>query len=545
MTQSTLSRLRGLSGPWVAVPSLILAACLPLAGQKFYPDDPLIREPKLRDVADARYRKLSDYYDFFRNLFGNAGELRTEAGRPIPARAVNTLGEPMEGSWWNRRHYYERMPIAALQAGPGDALPPAPGKWTIIAAKGEGVTPGFTIKDSRGEVYFLKFDPLGFPELATSADMITSRLFYAVGYHVPEYYIVHFTPDDLELGDDVELRDALGQQRKMRKKDIVELLLDAPRNSDGRWRGIASRLLPGKPLGPFRFDGTRSDDPNDIVPHEHRRDIRGYRVFCSWVNHDDSRAINTIDSLVEADDGSKYVKHYLIDFGSTLGSATSKPNSPRNGDEYLWDANVAARQFFTLGLWVPPWAHKKYPGIRSVGRFESRIFDPRTWVPEYPNPAFINALPDDLFWAAKQVMAFTDEEIRAIVEEGQYSDPRATEYVTDTLIERRDKIGRAFFADVLPIDRFEVRGGRLVFEDLEVKHGIVAARRHTVQWAKFNNQSGEKTAIPGAVTFEVPAAAPGEFLAAEITAADRDKPVTVYLRRQDGGFTVAGVDRSW
>ena len=33
-----------------------------------------------------------------------------------------------------------------------------------------------------------------------------------------------------------------------------------------------------------------------------------------------------------------------------------------------------------------------------------------------PITAFENRLPDDTFWAAKQVMAFTDEEIRAIVQ---------------------------------------------------------------------------------------------------------------------------------
>ena len=50
--------------------------------------------------------------------------------------------------------------------------------------------------------------------------------------------------------------------------------------------------------------------------------------------------------------------------------------------------------------------------------------------------AFLNRLPDDEFWAAKQVMAFTDDQIRAIVKVAQFSDPRAEKYVADTIIAR-------------------------------------------------------------------------------------------------------------
>lgn len=526
--------------------AVFLASWMPAGASgagKFYPDDPLERTPKPRHAAKVKPRKLSDFYDFFQNVLSPAGEHHTK-DKVIPAQGVNTLDEAMDSDWYTRRHYWKRMTIGELVTGPGEGRPPPEsGPWTIVAAKSEGITPGFHILDAAGVRYLLKFDPPDFPELATSADVVSAKFFHALGYFVPENHIVYFLPGQLRVGDDVELRDALGQKRKMTGRDVTDLLLNVPRNHEGRHRAVASRFLPGKPVGPFRFHGTRADDPNDVVRHEHRRDLRGLSVFAAWLAHDDSRAINTLDMLIE-ESGVSFLRHHLIDFGSTLGSASNGPNTPRNGDDYIFAWSPALKQFFTLGFWVPQWARKKFPGIPAVGHFESKVFDPLKWVPEYPNPAFVNRLPDDAFWAAKQVMAFTDDEIRAIVKTGRYSDPRAEEYIASALIERRDKIGRAFFRQVLPLDRFALRDGRLVFEDLEIRHGFLDRRDYSIQWFSFDNETGRKTALGGAGVFDVPSVSEGGYAAAEIRSADPKKAVTVYLRRR-GMMEVVGIERTW
>ena len=65
--------------------------------------------------------------------------------------------------------------------------------------------------------------------------------------------------------------------------------------------------------------------------------------------------------------GIPFIKHYLLDFGSTFGSATNGPNSSRSGFEELFSWKSSAREFFTLGLYVPYWAK----AIATIVRLES------------------------------------------------------------------------------------------------------------------------------------------------------------------------------
>jgi hypothetical protein len=263
------------------------------------------------------------------------------------------------------------------------------------------------------------------------------------------------------------------------------------------------------------------------------------------VDHDDSRAINTFDALVEGPSGA-FVKHYQLDFGSTLGSGTQKPNSPRSGGEHLFGWKQAGVQLFTLGLAVPRWAHASFPTLDSVGRFESTVFDPDQWVPEYPNPAFLNRLPDDEFWMAKQIVNLRDEEIRAIVETARYSDPKAAEWVTKCLIERRDKIARAVFRKVLPIDRFELRDGHLGWMDLAAAYGLGTAVEIRVRWSEFDNDRETNVPLAGEYSARLPEMrSDGYWMATFDSPARPDQTVHVYVRKRGERTQIVGVERTW
>lgn len=535
-----------LAGAVAAVTALLLPNAI--EARKFYPDDPLWKEPRPYPVKNPKSRKLSEYYDFFHHTLFRPGERQPAEGM-IHSRGVNTLGEVPDSGWYANRHWLHPMSREELVRGPGAEHAPAEdGAWTVVAAKSEGVTPGFTIKDSAGRRYILKFDPLTNPEMASAADVIVSRFFYALGYHVPENYVVYFRPEKLVVSPDTRILDANGKHRRMTSRDITELLLRVPKDPEKGYRAIASRYIGGKILGPFRYYGVRLDDSNDVIPHEHRRELRGLFVLAAWLGHSDIKSLNTLDTLVE-EDGVPYIKHHLIDFGASLGSDSFTAKSPRAGNEYLFAWKPAAKQFFTLGLLVPGWARADYPDLPSAGRFEYEVFEPERWKPNYPIPAFENRLPDDSFWAARQVMAFTDEEIRTIVKTGEFSDPEAEDWIVRCLIERRNKIGRTYFRMVLPLDRIEVRDGRLTFVDLAAKYGFAAAASYKVEWSRFDNENEEKIPLDGQASFTLPraiqAAAPGECFAAGIRSPDPKKSVTVYVRRETGGVQVVGIERTW
>jgi hypothetical protein len=433
----------------------------------------------MEDIPEPRTDPAPQYYDFFDRTvskqihqgFDMPRNFRKIARRPKQAENVDAFGNVPNSSWFTNRNGKRRMSIEEIKRGPDTGDGPADGTWTVIRGKTEGVTPGFTVRDARDDLYVIKFNPKSNPEMSTGAEMISTKLFYATGYNTPENRIVFFEPDRLRIDPGATVTDPLGKKRPMNQGDLDKILQRVSRRPDGKYRAVASKYLKGKPKGPYSYVGTRKDDPNDIIPHEHRRELRGLRLVGAWLNHNDIRRINSLDMYVN-EDGRRFLRHYLIDFGATLGSASVHANPPSEGLEYQADHWEAQKSLYTLGLYNRRWRKAKEPEYRTVGHFESALFNPARWKPNYPNPAFENMTNLDGFWAAKIVMSFTDEQIRAAVETGQLSDPEAAAYLAKILIERRDKIGRHWYGKVNAIDDFELsRSGTsqtLQFDDLEV-----------------------------------------------------------------------------
>src|SRR4029450_9651689 len=131
------------------------------------------------------------------------------------------------------------------------------------------------ITDARGDTYLIKLDPATNPELPSSVEVISTKIFHAIGYHVPEDFIVTFDVSQLAVAKGAKIRTNAGDKRLIGMPDVEQWLKNTPRTAEGRIRALASRYVPGKVVGQFRYTGTRPDDPNDIYPHERRPALRG------------------------------------------------------------------------------------------------------------------------------------------------------------------------------------------------------------------------------------------------------------------------------
>jgi hypothetical protein len=527
------------------------------AAPKFFPDDPLWVEHDTRNVTNIPDLEVDDFVDLTLNLFSKLGDPTTN----VRAKNVNTVEEvPNSGSWFTNRIGSRTMTPEEIAVGPDTTKGPPSGRWTIIASKTDGISPGFTIRDSTNQVWFLKFDPPGYRAMATGSEVAVTKLMWALGYYVPENYIAALQRDALVVGEGATFTPPGGTRRPMQLSDIDKLLKQADREPDGTYRIVASKSLEGKPVGRIRFYGTRPDDPNDVVPHEHRRELRAYRVFAAWVDHVDVKATNSRDMLV-SDNGRSFVRHNLIDFGSTLGSGGVEPREYWEGNEYLAEPSTTLKEIVAFGFYIPRWHTERVYEAPSVGRIpaDNTKFDPERWKPRVPNQAFLRARADDKFWAAQRLAAFTDDMLRAAVKTGQFGDGKSEEQLVRTLSERRDAILRAYLPAINPISEPALdAAGVLTFRNAAVDAGVAKPpQTYRAQWAAFDNATratrplGETTASTARIT--PPANLPSDadvFLRLDISAAGGgaekswETPVRAYFRRDSRSWRLVGFERT-
>lgn len=395
-----------------------------------------------------------------------------------PAQDVNALDEVPRSTWYVPRNHLHRLSPEEINAGPPWATPPVL-PLQIVEGKDIGKSPGVFVRDAQGRKYVLKFDVAPYIGLMTGAEAVTSRLAYASGYYVPGSYVIDIDPSQLTIAPGAMYKKH-GDDLRPYTPQVFDRLLDkVARTPDGKLRAVAVAWVEGDAIGPFDMMGTRDDDPNDRIRHENRRSLRATYVIMGWLNVADLGTINTLDTYV-TDAGRRFVRHYLIDFGESLGSASTQPKDLPAGREYSVDLVRGARALVSIGLYRRAWQDDRSAYLRDVGRYPEVGYLPaESWDPsEYrtygPLPPHFWMTDRDAYWGAKVVTSFTDDQIRAAVQAGHYS-PAAAEQLARVLAIRRDQIARRYLVPMTAVEDpvVEPDAQTLCFRDLSIARGYL------------------------------------------------------------------------
>jgi hypothetical protein len=537
---------------WSAVLFAAILGARPVSttAPHFYRDDPISRDPESQDASRAERSDIGDLYEMTYNLF--VQPRHKPSG--IRARNINTIDEVPDSSWFTNRIGARTLTIDDAVRGPIEGAPPDPSRWVIVREKTTGVHPGLTARDASGATWFLEFDPPYYPGAATAAVVMATKFFWALGYNQVESFLTTFDPQHSTFDPKATIRRPNGKRTPYTQDDLDAILEHVARNPDGTYRVVAGRLLPGTILGNYRYEGTRPDDPNDLVPHEHRRDLRALHVFGAWLNLTDLKAANTIDTLV-TENGRSIVKHWLQDVGSTFGMCNDRYEWDLSW-EHFYQGRTTLKRLVSFGFALSPWQTVDYVEKPSIGKFEGDRFDPRTWRPQTPTAAYMELREDDAFWAARRIAAFSDDMIRAIVHTGEFADPAAEKELGDILLKRRNAILRVYLTAVNPIVAPRLENRELTFQNAAVAADVAEAPElYRAAWFRFDNATGETRSLSETTSTTATIDAPGglpdavdSFVAIDISADSKEhptwrRPVRTYFRREAGGWKLVGLER--
>ncbi len=451
---------------------LFLCACgapahrFPLASPLFIDDDrrPFAGRPAELDTP-AQWDRID--HTIFRPL---AEVWLLE--RDTEAVNVNALDEVPSSSWFTNRIGLSPLRPERLAQGACASAEEPLAPFTVTRAKTSGTSPGLFVRDAAGRQYILKVD-FDLPERGTAADSIATRIFWAAGYETPCNRVVFLRPEELALSREGE--DAPTAE------DVERVLHSAVRLPDGTIRASLSQLLAGAPLGGWRFSGRRGDDPNDVIPHEHRREVRGMVVLSAWLNHIDSRAENNLDLWVEGADGRGWVQHYVLDAGDSFGQIfpSSLVMSQSFGLSHYVDFQHMLEDFLTLGIAERPWLGARRGEAGDVfGFYDVERFDANDWRNGYPNPAFERASERDKAWMARILSRFTDAHVEAVVATGHFGRPETAAELVRILRGRRERLLERYLTRLSPLAYPRAQGGRLCLRDLALESGVRGERRY-------------------------------------------------------------------
>ena len=381
---------------------------------------------------------------------------------------VNTLDEVPNSSWFKNRIGVRDMPLDEIAAGRSSSKARRVGMDVVRGKNPGGFQPGFRASHAGdpGQVYQLEVDPPKHPQMASGAEFIGTLIYHALGYHVVDVYTIKVDPAR-SPSPRRDVRDASGAAQVHRR---ISSHLVGGRDANGlcTCRRRASRK--DRDRGRWQYYGTRTDDPNDIHPHEHRRELRGNRVFSAWLAHDDSRAVNTRNILIDGH-GRAWSGTTCTISARRSAAQRASPSRPGNNHEYFLDDGLRLQ----VALLARPGRAEVPPIGRRICRRRSAPSTARRSTRALAAELSESGLPHA---AGRCVLGGTAGVAFLERDDSRHRRPRpstttaATEYLSKVLAERRDKIARVWLNGVVPIVNPVLAGdGTLTFENAAITAG--------------------------------------------------------------------------
>ena len=485
--------------------------------------EPSAKDPKRMRCAPEEYVPPAIWDHFNNAVFEPVAQaLSVEAvGESVN---VNSLDEVADSAWFENRIGVRSMTteeIVSAGCKPEDKLPDEapPGSWVVDRGKTDGASFGFRVDVAGKGKYMLKTDGNSQPEHANAAAVVGSAIYHAAGFNTTCEQVVYILRNQLKLTPGLMSIDIRGISHKFDEAALTKGLDEASTNK-GRMRLTASKWLAGLTIGPFHYMGTRADDPNDVIHHEHRRELRGSRLIAAWLNHWDAREQNSMDVWIASDakherSSPGYVRHYVLDSSDMIGQAPDPPELGRRlGHSYYVDVVDSLVDLVTFGIIERPWDRAGFtPGHERFAYFSDRDFDPEGWKPSYPNPAFTRMTERDGAWMARIIARFTRPQVEAIVGAARFSNPSDTPYIVQLLMSRRQAILARYLMKLSPVtDVRRAPDGRICAVDLARANAVVPAERfryEVIESSRGGRAQLEVTTGPdGALCFTPRALAP-------------------------------------
>ena len=287
-----------------------------------------MREPDPVATVDAQVRQLSE-------LLGN-GQRHVHATGRASSRGCRHLGARGQYARGRDGRCLVRQPAWRLADGPARSsfaglattIPRSSATRCRSSLAGPaGLRPGLLVADARN-MYLLRFDPPGFEELATGAEMVASRFFYALGYHVGENYIVRLNRRQLVASEAGQAVSDAGRTRALTELDIDRFLRTVAAGPGSRIGAVATRLPQAETrvLGPHQVSASAATIPTTWC----RTSIAatsGLFVFC--MAQPQQHAGSEQRRPPPDESGVPSIRHNLLDFTTALGSGVLEGPSAR------------------------------------------------------------------------------------------------------------------------------------------------------------------------------------------------------------------------